>query len=1377
MPTQETLVESVTLSDAKRRLLAQRLKGAASPALQLERIERRPAGSRTVLGPDQYNLWLDATLHPDEPVYNEIVTVRYAGELDGTLLAQALNLFLARHEGWRTSYRLEGSEVLQIIHPEVHIPPLPLIDLSGLPPSQAEAESNRLATDQARPYLPLDTPPLLRATLVRLAPGDCRLHLTISHLIFDGYSIRRTFLTELATLYASLESGVPHHLPPVELHYADYTNWRHQQLESPHMKAHLEFWKRKLAGDLPLLRLPSDRPRPAAITHRGGIERFTLPGELCDALRRLGKPYRASFYMTLLASFKTLLFRYSGQQDIVIGSVGDGRRRPELEAMMGYMIDVFAVRSQPAASLPFSAYLQQVRQTVIESIGAAEVPFQRVVEALGHKRDLSHSPIFQTLFVLEPPQEPFGKWSIAATEITIGASKYDLYVESDEHADHTNVSIDYSTDLFDQPTIRRMAGHWQTILRAIVANPNTPLGDLPLLAPEERSTLLIGWNDTAKAVPETTLHELVEAQAARTPKAPAVSFAGQTLSYAQLEAEASRIAHHLRLAGAAPETLAAVFLDRSQHLVAALLGILKTGAAYLPLDPGTPAARVALCLEDAAPVVVLTQRSRVADLPPTAAHILVLEDILAAAYPQGFIPTPVSPDALAYVIHTSGSTGRPKGVELRHRGVVNFLLSMQQTPGFTAADTLVAVTTVSFDIAVLELFLPLISGGKVVIASRQTALDPNVLALLIRDSRATVVQATPATWSALLGVDWQGQKGLRVLCGGEALNRSLADRLLELKLELWNMYGPTETTIWSTLHRVEAGNGPIPVGRPIANMTAYILDASLQPVPVNVPGELYLGGVGVARGYRNQPDLTAERFVPSPFRPEETLYRTGDYALYRGDGTLEVQGRADNQVKIRGYRIELEDVEVNLTAHPQVAFAAAKAWPDPAGGHRLCAYLVGVGGPPPSAAELRHFLRGRVADYMIPSEIVALPAMPLTSNGKIDRKRLTEPDRSAAPQLAADSSLTGEELRLAKIWAELLRVDSIAATDNFFDLGGHSLLLLKLNRMINKEFQVDLPMTRIFQAPTIEKLAESIRELTQPVPRASDDWTSLVPLNPRGSRRPLFLIHSLMLYGRLPAALGNDQPFYGLQQLPFDGSGSPAWVDNALEEHIREIKRVQPHGPYQLAGWCFAGFMAYEIARRLEERGEQVSLLALLDSWCPYEAPHASSHGAGTSGVGTSGAGTSRGNSFSSRLRSLLWKVNFRTRQIIRLQPGQRGGHIRRMVRDLVKKASIPAQRKLKSRVYRLCQRWNLPAPAALHDIDVVTYEWLRSYQVRRYRGDITLLRPGDIAVPPGSDPSCGWRDLTSGTIETLFIPGDRSTMFLMPNLALLAEKLHERMK
>jgi amino acid adenylation domain-containing protein len=1375
------MLDDTGLSDAKRRLLQQRLRGARSPKRQDDRIPLRSSDEAIPLTPEQYGLWLASTLHPDLPAYSETVTVRYRGDLDQVALESAFNAFVARHEIWRTCFLLHQGEIVQRIESSL-LTNLPRIDLSPLPVVEREAESNRLARQQALQPFDLEQAPLFRALLVRVAPGDWRLHLALHHLIFDGFSIRRTFLTELARLYEGFAVGSDAKLALPPLQYGDYAVWRLRQADSPGLADHLAFWRTKLAGELPVLRLPSHRPRPAEMSHSGNVHRFNISRELTIEMQELAQAQGATLYMALLASYSALLSRYSQQQDIIVGTVADGRRRPELESVMGYMLDLFAVRTKADPALTFSAYLRQVRHAVLEALAASDVPFGRVVETVAAhdkhgRRELSHQSIFQTVFAFQPKEtEELPDWELGTTEVSTGVTKFDLYLEADEKPTHTAVRVYYSTDLFDAATIERMAGHWLTLMREAVRLPATPLGELPLLTHAERELMLDRWNDTFAPVPEHTMYSLVEAQVQRTPDAPAVTFEDRTLTYAQLEREANRFAHHLRFAGAVPETLVAVYLDRSEYMVAGLLGVLKTGAAYMPLDPGSPSARIALCLEDAQPSVILTQYSRLADLPPHRSRVLVIEDVLASPYPSGVFVSHARPESVAYLIHTSGSTGRPKGVELRHNGVVNFLLSMRREPGFTAADTLVAITTISFDIAVLELFLPLITGGRVVIASREIAVDPSRLADLLRSSAATVLQATPATWSALLSIDWAVQPGLKALCGGEALNRSLADRLMALGLDLWNLYGPTETTIWSTIHPVAPGLGPIPIGRPIANTTTYILDANLQPVPIGVPGELCIGGIGVARGYRNKPELTAEKFIarPAALRTDEaqpeTLYRTGDYALYRADGIIECQGRADNQVKIRGHRIELEDVEVNLAAHPRVASAAARAWPDAEGGYRLCAYLTGVNGPPPNAAEMRQFLRSRVADPMIPSDIVALDAMPLTSSGKVDRKQLPEPDRTALTTLTS-TPLEGDELRLANIWAELLHVDSIRATDNFFDLGGHSLMLLKLVRMVNREFGVELPITKFFQAPTVAKLAIAVREAVRRLERPAEQppaWSSLIPLNPRGKRRPFFLIHSLMLYGRLPAALGGDQPFYALHPLPFESHGGRDYVERMLEDHIQQIKHVQPHGPYQLSGWCFAGWMAYEVARRLESDGEEVSALLLLDSWCPYKAAGLPQQ-LPLTGLGEPGP-VRRG--ISSRLRSLGFKVSSRAQQFAALSGAARRSQVRRMMRNLWSSASLPVERRAKAALYRLFLRFDLPQPQMLRDPNVAVYDWVLQYQVRPYSGEITLIRPAEIAVPPDADPTCGWRPLTSGQIRSIFVPGDRSTMFLEPNLATLAETL-----
>jgi amino acid adenylation domain-containing protein len=1336
----ESIAERKELSEAKRRLLAQRLKGLSGSHQDSQRIQPRPAGVKTPISADQYRIWLHASTQPDLPTYNEPITIQYQGNLDLDRLETSFNRFLQRHEAWRTSFSVHQEEVLQVIHPDLHIK-LERVDLSDLPEMQREVEAKRLATEQAIRPISLTDAPLFRVLVVQLAADDHRLHLVLHHIIFDGISLQRTFIPELAAIYAGLESGIEPALAERTLQYCDYALWRQQEIDSAAIKTHIDDWKNLLAGELPTLRLPSDRPRPAVISQRGGMERFFVPRELTLSLRELSQAHGVTLYMLMLAAFKVLLFRYSGQEDIIVGSAADGRRRPELQGMVGYILDTFAVRTRPSSKLSFSSYLGEVKSAVLAALDASDVPFDRVVQAVGIKRDLTHHPIFQTFFSFQPEGGDFpAGWDMTPMDITVGAAKFDIYFEVDERQSHTAARIIYSTDLFDADTIRRMSGHWLTLLEAIRSTPDCCLADLPLLSPEELDLMLIKWNNQARPLPATTVHGLVEDQVRRTPDKLAVQFADTSWSYSQLNRQAEMFATHLRCAGAGPNTLVAICIDRSENLIAGLLGILKTGAAYLPLDPGTPRDRILLCLEDAAPVVVLTQRSLAGSLPSGNASILVLEDLLesgtVANAPPETAASSAGPDDLAYVIHTSGSTGRPKGVELRHRSVVNLLLSMQSEPGFTASDSLLAVTTVSFDIAVLELFLPLISGGRVVIASRNAALDPWQLAALIRSNACTVMQATPATWSALLDSDWKGQPGLRVLCGGEAFPRGLADRLLALDLEVWNVYGPTETTIWSTVRRVSSVAGPVPIGRPIANTTTYILDTNQQPVPVGVPGVLYIGGLGLAKGYRGQADLTAQKFVTPAIAKGERLYNTGDFALYRSDGTIECQGRSDNQVKIRGYRIELEDVEFHLTLHPRVAAAAAKVWPDISGGYRLSAYLVGRNGPPPDGAELRAFLQSRLPDYMIPSDTVSLQAMPLTANGKLDRKALLPPNPSMSRGVP-DLPVTEEEERLARIWADVLGVDCISRSDNFFDLGGHSLLLVRLFARINKEFQSSLPITAIFDTKTLSGLAKALRREVR--------ISSLVPVQTSGSKPPLFMVHSYLLYRALSRALGNDQPFYGLRELPGDGSQS---IEDRAARYVADMRRVQQQGPYRIAGWCAAGPLAVEVARQILLAGDEVALVVLFDSWLP---------------------------GYTEQLRSMQSRLSY-----LRLMTRRLGAHIGK-IRGLPPKAALTYLWDLVSRTVRttrdrlyirysktitaLHERLNFPLPHFMHNTTLETFASIRGFREESIPVRLTLIRAIDSPEVPGASESHGWEKIAGLGVRVLSAIGDHETMFRGNNL------------
>jgi amino acid adenylation domain-containing protein len=1333
-----------SMSDAKRALMAQRLKGFSTSRQEADQIKPCGAGDKVPISVEQYRIWLHASMHPEMSTYNEPITIQYRGDLDVAVLTESLNYFLCRHEGWRTGFIMENDVVFQVVQPEVKVN-LELVDLSDLPEEEREAESMSLATEQALLPIDLTQAPLFRAMVVRVAPDDIRLHIVLHHVVFDGLSIQETFIPELAAIYAALKAGDEPLLPALTLQYKDYSAWRQEQVALPAMERHLEYWQKQLAGDLPVLRLPTDRPRPAVISQRGDIETCKISRELTDALRELSQAQGATLYMTMLAAFEALLFRYSGQEDVIVGGGADGRRRPELRGMMGYILDTFAVRAHPTGKRPFSAFLQEVKQSVLGALGAAEVPFDRVVQAAGIKRDLSHHPIFQTFFsfLARGGNLPAG-WEMKPKTVNGGATKFDIYMEVEELETHTAVCCIYSTDLFKAETIRRMFGHWTTLMQAVCDAPDCALGELPLLTAAERELMLVRWNDQAVDVPATTMHGLVFEQAQRTPDDIAVKFEDVTWTYAELDRQVEKLATPLRAAGAGPGKLVALCIDRSEMLIAGLLAILKTGAAYLPLDPGTPHSRIALCLEDAAPAIVITQWSVVSDLPPVGAKVLLIEDLAKAeALPEygAAKKDAAGPDDTAYIIHTSGSTGRPKAVELSHGSVVNLLLSMQREPGFKASDTLVAVTTVSFDIAVLELFLPLITGGRVVIASRAVALDPYRLSALMEETSCTVMQATPATWRALIAIDWKGQPGMKVLCGGEALTRDLADKLLVRKLDLWNVYGPTETTIWSTVRRVQPTTGTVPIGRPIANTTTYILDNNEQPVPIGVAGELYIGGVGLAKGYRGQPELTAQKFVSLDVVGGARVYRTGDYAVYRADGTIECQGRADNQVKIRGYRIELEEVELHLNAHPQIAAAAARIWEDPVGGNRMSAYFVAKDGIELSTAQIRDFLRDRLPEYMVPSDFTMLETMPLTSNGKMDRKALPQPSDPTAARPASAFSLNEDEQRLAKIWQEVLGVQSIGKEDNFFELGGHSLLLVILFARVNKEFASNLPITTIFDAQTLSALAKVLKEKIR--------ISSLVPVQPAGRKPPLFMAHSYLLYHGLSIALGSDQPFYGLRELEQDGDLS---IEDRARRYVADMRRVQPRGPYRVAGWCAAGPLAVEIARQLLLEGDEVAMLLLFDSWLP--------------GYPESLAKIERSRSL---LKVVKGKIGDLKTRFSGMTMSQRMEHIGHVIRRRVKQSRDDFYVRHWAQMNSLSQKLNIPLPQFMHNTTLQTFAAMREFRAESLPVKITLIRAQESTQFEGATPTCGWETVAANGIDVLWAPGDHETMFRGANLRITA--------
>ena len=1073
------------LSSAKQAALERALRGGGN-VRKPDTIRPRPADAVVPISVEQEHVWLHATMAADVPLYNEAITIHRHGPCNPDLLEASLNEVMRRHEIWRTSFTAGSHGIVQRVHEGLRLR-LPLADLSGLSPPEREAAALQIATREARLPFDLSEAPLLRGTIVKLSDFEHRLYLSLHHIIFDGVSIYHVLLPTLTAIYADLVAGTsPTEAGPAKpaLQYADYTLWRAAQLESDAIARQLAYWSETLAGELPVLALPSDHPAPRPPTYRGDMATFALSAGLTRRLKRTSLELGITPYALLLAGFQTLLFRYTGQTDLIVGAVVDMRRHRAIEPLMGYFLNSLPIRTRPAPGMSFRDYARQTSSAVVDMIAAGDVPFSRLVHTLQPRRSAVSHPLFQVLFSIEPPAPQFaGGWDLTQMDVPVGSAKFDLYLELDERPEGLIGRFLYSTDLFEPSTIQGMIGHWCSLIEAAVADPACALENLQLLTPDETARMA-GWNDTAQAVPDTSLDALFETQARCTPDALAVVSAERSYTYRDLDQQVARVAAWLRRAGVRPGMLVGVCLERSVDMIAALLATLKAGAAYMPLDPALPTARLASFLDVGAVTILLTRSHLLAELPRLA-RVLLLDDLADAEVDSAPLPPQSAPDDLAYVLCTSGTTGRPKAVEITHRAVVNLLMAMQHEPGFTAADSLLAITTVSFDIAALELFLPLVSGGRVILADRDTAADPFRLAEQIRQMRPTVMQATPSTWRALIDAGWAGSPGLTILAGGEALPRDLADALLRRADSVWNMYGPTETTIWSTAHRVQAGDGAVPIGRPIANTAAFVLDPCGHQLPVGVPGELYLGGVGVARGYRNQNALTLERFSRPAATFGQRTYRTGDIVKLRADGTLEWVGRNDDQTKIRGHRVELSEVEAALTALPGVRNAAVVTHSGAGGFIQLVAHVVA---PDCQIMPLRADLARRLPDYMVPASFVFHDALPLSSNGKLDRRQLPAPRHTA---LGNTKPRTEIERRLGGLWKELLGLDEIELAADFFALGGHSLLAIRLLVAIEAEFGRRISALTLYQSPTIESLAAVIEG-----GGAGDQLTRVGGLNP-----------------------------------------------------------------------------------------------------------------------------------------------------------------------------------------------------------------------------------------------------------------------------------------
>jgi amino acid adenylation domain-containing protein len=1054
----------------------------------------------------QERLWFLDQLAPGSPLYNVPASLRLRGRLDVPALARTFQEIVRRHEALRTAFRVRDGAPAQVVAAAGEAAlAVPLVDLRGLGGEAGRRRREELMAELAereaqRPF-ELARAPLLRLQLLRLDAEDHVLLATLHHIVCDGWSLG-VLLREVAALYPACRAGRPSPLPELPVQYADFAAWQRARLQGEVLEEELAFWREQLAGAEQAIDLPADRARPALQGFAGRHLRFTFPPRLTAGAQALARQHGATLFMALLAAFQVQLHRTTGRSDFLVGSPVAGRNRREIEDLIGFFVNALVLRARLQGDPTIEDLLGRVKETTLAAFARQDLPFEKLVQLPEVERDTSRSPLFQAFFVLQnaPAEEPaLPGLKVSTLDAESGTSKFDLTLSMTETPAGLAGFLEYSTGLFDAATAERMLGHFRHLLDDLAGEPRRRISELSLLGAAERRQLVAAWNDTGAAIPALPCHRLFEARVRAAPAAPAIVCAGEALSYGELNRRANQLARHLRRLGVGPEVRTGIALERSPALAAALVGTLKSGGAYVPLDPAHPRERLALMLADARPAVLLTEERLRAALPaPAGCRIVCLDGAwddggLLAALPGDDLPPAGGaelPESLAYVIFTSGSTGRPKGVQIPHRALVNFLAAMARRPGLSADDVLAAVTTVSFDIAALELFLPLVTGARIALASREQAADGARLAALLAAAGATALQATPAGWRMLLDAGWQGDPRLLALCGGEAVTPELAERLLPRVGSLWNVYGPTETTVWSAAGRVESAGGgsardaggpgghraALPVGPPLANTTLLVLDPAGEPAPVGVTGELYIGGAGLARGYLDAPELTASRFVPDPFARGgggARLYRTGDLARRRLDGRIDFLGRADRQLKIRGFRIEPGEIAAVLGRHPAVRQAVVTALPGAGGDPRLVAYLV-AGDPPPPAPELRAFLADRLPAYMLPADFVALAALPLTPAGKVDLRALPAPAAGGGPEPRTVPPETPTEELLAAIWEEVLERAPISTHDDFFALGGHSLLAPRILSRVESAFHVRLSLRAFFAAPTIARMAAEI---------------------------------------------------------------------------------------------------------------------------------------------------------------------------------------------------------------------------------------------------------------------------------------------------------------
>jgi amino acid adenylation domain-containing protein len=1269
-----------------------------------------------VLSESQHEIWLAAQFATEAScAYNESVTIRLHGSLQADLMDSAWARLVERHPALRIRIAANG-ETQEVVDRRL---PITHHDWRG---SGAEERLANLLSQEAATAFDLATGPLVRVHLVRLSEVDHALVITAHHIICDGWSMN-VLCDEWGRLYSALSAGQVLDLAPT-MGFPEYVRRVQQRGGSSEAAETTTYWTKRFS-DIPTLPdLPTDRPRPTQRGFHGATAVHHLSATTYQRIKQAGAKAKATLFTTLMTGFQLLVARLTGQFDVVVGvpTAGQALMGEDGDFLVGHCVNFLPLRAQIRADANLAEQLPVLQRQVLDDFAHQEFTYGQLVRSLKFPRDPNRLPLTEIQFNLE-------RWvsALAFTGLTATFSSnpkrfvnFDLFLNVVEDANGLHLHLDYNTGLYDQVTVQRWLRHYETLLSGFADAPLTSSSHLPLLTDAERASILQGFNRTHAEYPrDVPVHQLVARQAEKTPDAIAVTCDQRSLTYRQLHTQVELVTALLRARGAGPQRPVAVCLPRTELLPVVLLGVLGTGAAYIPLDATYPIERLKQVIEDARPSLVVTQSAEWAPFVSLGVDTLLLAPGWDREHPAAIAPaaTPQGDD-LVYIIFTSGSTGRPKGVCIPHRALTNFLWSMRERPGMDAQDTLVSITTISFDIAALELFLPLVCGARLVIAPRDTVVDGRRLAALLAQENATVFQATPVTMRMLVEAGWTGNPRLRLLCGGEAVQRDLADQLLPRCDELWNMYGPTETTVWSSVDRIEAAPAPILIGSAIANTSFHILDRWLQPQPIGIVGELFIGGDGVAAGYLHREDLTAERFIPTPFASptSQRLYRSGDLGRYHPDGRIEFLGRTDHQVKIRGFRIEIGDIEQAISQHPAIRDRVVIARGS-AENRQLMAYVVVASEQTGALTSLRQFLRERLPDYMVPSAFIRLDALPLTPNGKIDRNALPQGPADGGVQPTARPLIGKDELNLGRVWQDVLGISQVGPADDFFALGGNSLSAFRVVNQLESLYQRRFAMGLVFKHPVLSDFAAQIGSVDE------HKHNILQPIRIEGTRPPFFFIGGFLDIGR---HTGEDQPFYALD-VPAEvkqGPNAPTFGELA-DRCITEMRRVQPTGPYHLGGHCFGAMVAFAIANQLQAEGEQVAFLALLD---PPDPP------------GSTG------------------QSHLSTRILFHL-------------RNLVSRNPLAQARYLMERFRNIRGRMNhVPA-----EEDEAIYS---DFKPTTFTGNLCILIAKDTfySLRPQSDPRRQWKAWANGSTVVIECPGDHVTFCREPFVKELAQHIRHHM-